>query len=157
MRVSAICHAPRGTFLVMLAVIFTAAPEGGGMRPESSFPFVRELNELRRGRGLDAADLHQRIGPCLREACGITGADQPSAARLKLVLRLTELCGRLPADLRLAALAAFGLHEEAAGEFLDRRISWLASVLDRDPRTARRRIDLALRRPHELLGAPAPD
>lgn len=124
------------------------------MRPENSFPFVRELNELRRGRGLDAADLHQRIGPCLREACEITAADQPAAARQKLVLRLTELCGRLPADLRLAALAALGLHEEAAGEFLDRRISWLASVLDRDPRTARRRIDLAFRRLDELLGAP---
>ncbi|NBH10959.1 hypothetical protein, partial [Amycolatopsis sp. SID8362] len=50
---------------------------------------------------------------------------------------------------------ALGLHEEAAGEFLDRRISWLASVLDRDPRTARRRIDLAFRRLDELLGAPA--
>ncbi|WP_372667140.1 hypothetical protein [Amycolatopsis kentuckyensis] len=126
----------------------------GGVRPENSFPFVRELNELRRGRGLDAADLHQRIGPCLREACAITDDDQPSAAREKLVLRLTELCGRLPADLRVAALAAFGLHEEAAGEFLDRRISWLAGVLDRDPRTARRRIDLAFRRLDELLGAP---
>lgn len=127
------------------------------MRPENSFPFVRELNELRRGRGLDAADLHLRIGPCLRDACEITGADQPSAARQKLVLRLTELCGRLPADLRLAALAAFGLHEEAAGEFLDRRISWLASVLDRDPRTARRRIDLAFRRLDELLVTPPPE
>ncbi|MFJ7215721.1 hypothetical protein [Amycolatopsis sp. NPDC098790] len=123
------------------------------MRPENSFPFVRELNELRRGRGLDAADLHQRIGPGLQEACDITAADQPVAARQKLVLRLTELCGRLPADLRLAAFAALGLHEEAAGEFLDRRISWLASVLDRDPRTARRRIDLAFRRLDELLGA----
>jgi hypothetical protein len=121
---------------------------------ENSFPFVRELNELRRGRGLDATDLHQRIGPCLREACEIAETDQPAAARHKLVLRLTELCGRLPADLRLAALAALGLHEEAAGEFLDRRISWLASVLDRDPRTARRRIDLAFRRLDELLGAP---
>ncbi|MEU5261685.1 hypothetical protein [Amycolatopsis sp. NPDC021455] len=126
------------------------------MTRENSFPFVRELNELRRGRGLDAADLHQRIGPCLRQACGIEDIDQPTAARQKLVLRLTELCGRLPADLRLAALAALGLHEEAAGEFLDRRISWLASVLDRDPRTARRRIDLAFRRLDELLGAPAP-
>ncbi|WP_233223497.1 hypothetical protein [Amycolatopsis sp. CA-128772] len=123
---------------------------------EHTLPFVRELNELRRGRGLDAADLHQRIGPCLRAACAITEADQPAAARHKLVLRLTELCGRLPADLRLAALAALGLHEEAAGEFLDRRISWLATVLDRDPRTARRRIDLAFRRLDELLGAPAP-
>ncbi|KDN21653.1 hypothetical protein [Amycolatopsis rifamycinica] len=117
---------------------------------------MRELNELRRGRGLDAADLHQRIGPCLRAACAIAETDPPAAARQKLVLRLTELCGRLPPDLKLAALAALGLHEEAAGEFLDRRISWLASVLDRDPRTARRRIDLAFRRLGELLGAPAP-
>ncbi|EOD64425.1 hypothetical protein H480_31796 [Amycolatopsis vancoresmycina DSM 44592] len=126
-----------------------------GTTDEHTLPFVRELNELRRGRGLDAADLHLRIGPCLRAACAITEADQPAAARHKLVLRLTELCGRLPADLRLAALAALGLHEEAAGEFLDRRISWLATVLDRDPRTARRRIDLAFRRLDELLGAPA--
>src|SRR3954463_16135833 len=124
------------------------------MTREMSFPFVRELNELRRGRGLDAADLHQRIGPCLREACGIEDTDQPTAARQKLVPRLTELCGRLPADLRLAALAALGLHEEAAGEFLDRRISWLASVLDRDPRTARRRIDLAFRPLHQPPPAP---
>ncbi len=125
------------------------------MTAENSFPFVRELNELRRGRGLDATDLHQRIGPCLREACRIAEADSPAAARHKLVLRLTELCGRLPADLRLAALAALGLHEEAAGEFLDRRISWLAGMLDRDPRTARRRIDLAFRRLDELLGEPS--
>ncbi|MEU7785085.1 hypothetical protein [Amycolatopsis sp. NPDC049159] len=125
-----------------------------GTTSENSFPFVRELNELRRGRGLDAADLHQRIGPCLRAACEVADDDPPAAARHKVVLRLTELCGRLPADLRLAALAALGLHEEAAGEFLDRRISWLASVLDRDPRTARRRIDLAFRRLDELLGAP---
>ncbi|WP_410597142.1 hypothetical protein [Amycolatopsis sp. lyj-23] len=126
-----------------------------GTTDEENLPFVRELNELRRGRGLDAADLHQRIGPCLRAACAITEADQPAAARQKLVLRLTELCARLPPDLKLAALTALGLHEEAAGEFLDRRISWLASVLDRDPRTARRRIDLAFRRLDELLGAPA--
>jgi hypothetical protein len=134
----------------------SAGGRGGGTTEEHTSPFVRELNELRRGRGLDAADLHQRIGPCLRAACAITETDQPAAARQKLVLRLTELCGRLPADLKLAALAALGLHEEAAGEFLDRRISWLASVLDRDPRTARRRIDLAFRRLDELLGAPAP-
>ncbi|NBH07158.1 hypothetical protein GTY80_28465, partial [Amycolatopsis sp. SID8362] len=61
------------------------------MTSETSFPFVRELNELRRGRGLDAADLHQRIGPCLRAACEIAYDDPPAAARHKVVLRLTEL------------------------------------------------------------------
>jgi hypothetical protein len=111
-------------------------------------PVVRELTELRRGRGLDATDLHARVGPRLREACDIGQSDIPAVVRRKLILRLTELCGRLPSDLQLAALVALGLHEEASGEFLDRRISWLANRFDRDPRTARRRIDDAFR----LLG-----
>ena len=106
---------------------------------------VHELSELRRGRGLDAADLYARVGPNLRRACTIVDADAPAQVRRKLVLRLTELCGRLPDDLRLAALVALALHEEAAGEFLDRRIAWLADHFDRDSRTARRRIDQAFR------------
>lgn len=108
-----------------------------------STEIVRELNELRRGRGLAAADLLSRIGPSLRTASGITGADQPAAIRKKLIITITGLFGRLPPDLRLAASVALGLHEEAGGAFLDARIAWLAARFDRDPRTARRRIDHA--------------
>jgi len=104
---------------------------------------VHELNELRRGRGLAATDLHSRVGPGLCLASGITDTDVPAAVRRKLVLMITGLFGRLPPDLRLAASAALGLHEEADGSFLDSRIAWLAARFDRDPRTARRRIDHA--------------
>lgn len=104
---------------------------------------VAELAELRRGRGLVADDLHTRVGPGLWQAAGILGSDTPAAVRRKLVLYLTDLCGQLPDDLRLAALAALALHQEAEGKYLNQRIDWLASHFDRDPRTARRRIDQA--------------
>ena len=60
-------------------------------------------------------------------------------------MELAELCGRLPVDLKLAALVAFALHGEASGRFFHERLQWLADHLDRDTRTARRRIDQAFR------------
>ncbi|WP_214404714.1 hypothetical protein [Pseudonocardia lacus] len=104
---------------------------------------AHELTELRRGRGIDATDAHRRVGPQLRRLCGIDDEDQPTVVRRKLVLLLGSVLDRLPADLRLAAASALGLHEEATGQFLDRRVAWLAERLDRDARTARRRIDQA--------------
>lgn len=109
-----------------------------------------ELKELRRGRGLRADDIHARVGEGLRMACGITRMDDPALVRRKLVLRLTRLCAKLPSDLKLAATVALGLHQ-VDGEFLDRRIAWLAEAFDRDPRTARRRIDSAFQLLAELL------
>lgn len=109
---------------------------------------VHELNDLRRGRGLNAVNIDARVGPRIRAACAIADSDGPSQIRRKLVLRLTTLCEQLPSDLCLAASVALALHDDAAGEFLDRRIGWLAEHYDRDPRTARRRVDAAFR----LLG-----
>jgi len=109
---------------------------------------VHELNDLRRGRGVNAANLGTRIGPRLRVACSLDDTDGPAQIRRKVVSRLTELCAGLPADLQLAAEVALALHHEGVGEFLDRRIAWLAEHFDRDPRTARRRVDTAFR----LLG-----
>lgn len=106
---------------------------------------VHELNDLRRGRGLNAANIGSRVGPRLRAACGVTDTDTPALLRRKVVLRLTALCEQLPEDLELAASVALALHDEAVGEFLDRRIAWLAEHFDRDPRTARRRVDTAFR------------
>lgn len=106
---------------------------------------VRELQEVRRGRGIQADDLHTRVGSHLRAASGITDTDTSAVVRRKLTLRLAELCGLLPSDLQLAARVAFSLHEEAEGQFLDRRVEWLATYFDRDPKTARRRIDQAFR------------
>jgi hypothetical protein len=118
---------------------------------------VHELNDLRRGRGLHTADLDTRLGPRLRHACGVEGTDGPAQLRRKVVLRLTALCGQLPDDLRTAASVALALHEEAAGEFLDRRIAWLAGHFGRDPRTARRRVDTAFRLLGERLDATVED
>lgn len=113
---------------------------------------VDELRELRRGRGLGTDDLHRRVGPRLRLACEIADADGPAVVRHKITLQLAELCGRLPADLKLAALVAFALHGEASGQFFHERLQWLADHLDRDTRTARRRIDQAFRLLAEHLG-----
>lgn len=120
---------------------------------------LHELNDLRRGRGLNAADLAARIGPRLRRTCGVADGDSPALVRRKVVLRLTALCEQLPDDLHIAASVALGLHDEAAGEFLDRRITWLAEHFQRDPRTARRRVDTAFRLLGERLddGRPGPD
>ncbi|MEJ7743107.1 MAG: hypothetical protein WKF73_11455 [Nocardioidaceae bacterium] len=90
----------------------------------------KELQELRRGRGLDAHDLHGRVGPRIRQACGITETDSPAVVRRKVLLTLTELCSRLPDDLRLAALVALALHQEATNQTLDRRVAWLADHFD---------------------------
>ncbi len=109
---------------------------------------VHELNDLRRGRGLNAANLGSRIGPRLRSACAVDETDSAAEIRRKVVSRLTALCGQLPEDLRIAAAVALALHDIGVGEFLDRRIAWLAEHFDRDPRTARRRVDTAFR----LLG-----
>lgn len=109
---------------------------------------VRELNDLRRGRGCNAANLGSRIGPRLRRACAIEDGDGPAVVRRKVILCLTSLCEQLPHDLKTAASVALALGDEGGGEFLDRRIAWLADHLERDPRTARRRVDTAFR----LLG-----
>jgi hypothetical protein len=111
---------------------------------------IGELKELRRGRGLRADDIHTRVGEGLRMACAITRMDDPALVRRKLALRLTELSAKLPSDLNLAATVALGLHQ-VDGEFLDRRIAWLAEAFDRDPRTARRRVDSAFQLLAELL------
>src|SRR6266540_3519318 len=58
---------------------------------------------------------------------------------------VSELCGQLPEDLRLAVLAALALHESANHQYLHERMKWLADQFDRDPRTARRRIDQGFR------------
>lgn len=110
-----------------------------------------ELKEIRRGRGLRADDVVERVGTALRLACGVTDVDHPALVRRKLILRLTSLSAKLPPDLQLAATVALGLHSQAEGGFLDQRVAWLANAFDRDPRTARRRVDNAFKMLAELL------
>jgi hypothetical protein len=51
--------------------------------------------------------------------------------------------------------AALALHEDVRHRFLDERMRWLAARLDRDVRTARRRVDEAIRFAEASAGAQA--
>ncbi|MEV1118838.1 hypothetical protein AB0I91_27545 [Actinosynnema sp. NPDC049800] len=118
---------------------------------------VRELKSLRKGRGVLAGRIGDRVGPTLRATCGVTEGDAPGAIRQKVSDRLSELAGRLPADLRLATLAAFAIDAEARLPLYQDRVYWAAVRMDRDPRTVRRRVDEAISHLAELAAdAPRP-
>lgn len=118
-------------------------------------PLGDELSHLRRGRGIMASDLRERVGPTLRTLAGIDPAGSQEEARRRLLTFLDELAGNLPDDLRLALSAALALHEDVRHRFLDERMRWLAARLQRDVRTARRRVDEAIKFAEASAGAQA--
>lgn len=105
---------------------------------------VREMKTLRKGRGLYAGSIEERVGPALRAACAVTGGDGMVVIRQKVSARLTELAEQLPEDLNVAALAAFAITAEARLPLYQDRVQWAAARVDRDPRTVRRRVDEAI-------------
>lgn len=105
---------------------------------------VQELKVLRKGRGLLAGRIEERVGPSLRSACEVADDDGLVAIRQKVAGRLAELAEHLPEDLRLAALAAFAICAEARQPLYQDRVLWAARRVDRDPRTVRRRVDEAI-------------
>src|ERR1700677_365038 len=68
-----------------------------------------ELRHLRRGRGVMAADLCERIGPKLRALAGIEAADSLEESRHRLILFLDGLAKVLPEDLSVAFGAGLAL------------------------------------------------
>lgn len=111
---------------------------------------VRELKSLRKGRGLYAGQIEERVGPTLRAACEVTEGDGLMVIRQKVTTRLAELAEHLPDDLRLATLAAFAINAEARLPLYQDRVLWAAVKVDRDPRTVRRRVDEAINQLAEL-------
>lgn len=105
---------------------------------------VAELRLLRKGRGVHASRAEQRIGPALRAACGIADSTQCPEVATRVSDWLRDRIALLPPDLRICALAAFALHESVRLQFYRERVAWVARHLDRDFRTARRRIDRAI-------------
>lgn len=117
-----------------------------------------QLKALPQGRGLLADDLSARMDPALTKLVGARETDTPAQLRRKAVLRLSGLCDRLPADLRLAALVALNLHSPAEAPLLRDRMAWLGEALAISPRSVRRRVDHALRLLGEQLDdQPEPD
>ena len=91
-----------------------------------------------------SSDLLERVGPTLRALSGIDDLPE-NEARRRLLGYLNGLADELPEDLRTAFRVGLALHENAQFRFLEKRMNWLAANLDRDVRTARRRVDEAIR------------
>ena len=103
-----------------------------------------------------ASDLLDRTGPTLRALSGIDDSPSENEARLKLVAYLSDLADELPGDLCLAFRVGLALHEDVQYRFLEERMRWLATKLDRDVRTARRRVDEAIRSAETMRAISAP-
>ncbi len=102
---------------------------------------VADLKALRKGRGLFVNNIDERVGHALRDLCGVTEHDSPVDIRARVGQRIARLAEGLPEDLRKAVQAAFGMLPEARHQLYQQRVEWLAELIRRDPRTARRRID----------------
>jgi hypothetical protein len=106
---------------------------------------VAELIALRRGRGLQTAQLADRLGPGLRTVCDVCGGTDREA-RQQVWREIERLSADFPADLRTAIRYALAVVSDARHAKLGARIDALAVVLRCGPRTARRRVDEAFTR-----------
>ncbi len=106
---------------------------------------VTELRALRKGRALQSRDLDRRIGSHLRElACGGgTPVEADTATtRRRLAAELESRASLLSEDARAAIRASLGLSGQTRQmRLFSDRASWLANQIDREYRTALRRID----------------
>ncbi|GAB3456377.1 hypothetical protein [Actinophytocola sediminis] len=105
---------------------------------------VVELKTLRKGRGIQAPHVVDRIGPGIRAICAIAENDDPASVRQKVAARLRDLAARLSPDLQIGVTAAFGLDEALHTPFYKDRLRWAEGELERNTRTVRRRIDDAI-------------
>lgn len=105
---------------------------------------VAELKTLRKGRGIQAPHIVDRIGPAIRAICSITENDDAASVRQKVAARLRDLSARLSPDLQIGVTAAFGLDETLHTPFYKDRLRWAEGELERNTRTVRRRIDDAI-------------
>ncbi|HYS38838.1 MAG TPA: helix-turn-helix transcriptional regulator [Pseudonocardiaceae bacterium] len=122
-------------------------------QPDIVAELVEELKVLRRGRAILEGRIEDRIGRALRVACGIPDGAGSTEIRRLLSTRLTELADQLPDDLRKAVLATFALLPDTRQRFYQERVRWLANQLERDERTAQRRINEGIVHLAELAAA----
>ncbi|TWP53694.1 hypothetical protein FKR81_02750 [Lentzea tibetensis] len=117
---------------------------------------MTELTKLRKGRGVYSAGIDELVGPTLRSVCGIgVNPVDETVIRHMVIDWLERSVSGLPADVQLAVTVPFAIHTDARYPRLTDRIGWLAERWSRDPRTARRRVDDALRRLVQAAQHPA--
>jgi hypothetical protein len=119
-------------------------------------PLEAELKQLCKGQGVWSDDLRRRIGTRLRARCGIDADDNDATARFKLTRIIGAAAAALPETLRGAAFVALAVHPDTRDlRFLVHRTAWLAERHGYTERTARRRVDGAMRQLAAELGRDA--
>ena len=114
---------------------------------------ISDLKVLRKGRGLFVSRIDERVGMTLRTLCEVTDSDGSAEIRHKVGERLGSWAKKLPPDLRLAVMAAFAIAPDARLPLYQDRVNLAAEKLNRDPRTARRRIDDGIHHLAQLVAA----
>jgi hypothetical protein len=112
--------------------------------PDEGAELIRELQQLRRGHGVNAPDVVDRVGPRLARICGLDVNGRDVINRERLVDRISRAVEDLPDETRVAVQAAFALQPASQERFLRDRMEWLGRRLGRDPRTAMRRVEAGL-------------
>jgi len=110
---------------------------------------AEEIKALRKGRGVNSAELLERTGRHLRELAGAATEGAADSARIRPALEgaLIRLAGEIDPQMRDAVLASLGIHPATKGmpNFTSRN-GWVAlHVFDRGPRQAERNIGKAER------------
>lgn len=114
---------------------------------------MAEIRLLRKGRGIHAADLDQRLGPHLRTLTAAENGSTPSRREV-LTTVIDASCAGLPDDLDTAIRASLAMNGETRRMALFKdRVRWLAGHIGRIDRTALRRIENAERLLAERLAA----
>jgi len=110
---------------------------------------TEEIRSLRKGRSLQVGDLDSRLGPLLLE---LAGSGDAADRRKALTATIGRCAAQLSGEYRVAVEASLALSVETMQEpFFTKRVTWLADHMDREYRTALRRIDQAERRLAELI------
>lgn len=107
---------------------------------------LRELTTLRRGWGLEADRLRDRLGPIVAGWCEIHRTANDREARRVLRDAISAAIAEFPADDRLAVNVALGIAPGSQHALLSDRVGVLADQLRVSERTARRRIDRSFAR-----------
>ncbi|MFJ1598476.1 hypothetical protein [Streptomyces sp. NPDC088261] len=122
----------------------------------SAAEILSELKNLRRGFGMEDPHALARAGSGLRYVAGVAAEDDPARQREKIKSSLLKWTCALPFDLSFYSRVALALDGSGTERF-ERRLRRIAVELDRDARTARRRVDEAFERlAEEVMAAVVP-
>lgn len=114
--------------------------------PERDDALIREFVILRRGWGLDATDLRDRIGPVIASWCGLSASSTDRDARRLVRDAVQRASAELGEEDRLAINFALGIARGSQLPRLQERVRLLAENGKFSERTARRRVDRAFER-----------